>query len=57
MENTEERNVYERKYYIFFVYKPFFGNYTVYTALMDTLSPLALTEDKSGGKFWRIYLF
>ena len=37
MENTEERNVYERKYYIFFVYKPFFGNYTVYTALMDTL--------------------
>ena len=38
MENTEERNVYERKYYIFFVYKPFFGNYTVYTALMDTLT-------------------
>ena len=37
MENTEERNVYERKYYIFFVYKPFFGNYTVYTALMDRL--------------------
>ena len=37
MENTEERNVNEWKYYIFYVYKRFFGNYTIYTALMDTL--------------------
>ena len=44
MENTEERNVYERKYYIFFVYKPFFGNYTVYTALMDTLVLTLFTD-------------
>ena len=37
MENTEERNVNEWKYYTFYVYKRFFGNYTIYTALMDTL--------------------
>ena len=43
MENTEERNVNEWKYYIFYVYKRFFGNYTVYTALMDTLDPRIMT--------------
>ena len=40
MENTEERNVNEWKYYIFYVYKRFFGNYTIYTALMDTLGEM-----------------